>query len=98
MAGVRERIESKLQAMLAPETLAVIDESNQHHGHAAWRESGETHFRVSVCSAKFAGKSRIERQRLIYGILSEELAGPVHALAISARAPGEPLPAFTSES
>jgi BolA protein len=98
MAGVKERIESKLQSGLVPDALTVTDESNQHHGHAAWRESGETHFRVSVCSARFAGKSRIDRQRLIYGILSEELAGPVHALAISARAPGEPSPDEQSPS
>jgi BolA protein len=89
LAGIRERIEQKLRAALAPEALDVIDETNQHHGHAGWRESGETHFRVSIQSAAFTGKSRIERQRLVYGILFEELAGPVHALAISARAPGE---------
>ena len=90
MAGaVKARIESKLAAAFAPEQLEVEDETNQHHGHAGWRESGETHFRVSIRSAQFAGRSRVERQRAIYAVLSEELAGPVHALAISARAPGE---------
>lgn len=89
MAGIRERIEQKLRTAFVPEMLEVIDETNQHHGHAGWRESGETHFRVSIRAAIFAGKSRVDRQRLIYGILFEELAGPVHALAISARAPGE---------
>jgi BolA protein len=89
LTGIRERIEQKLRSALAPEALDVIDETNQHHGHAGWRESGETHFRVSIQSSAFTGKSRIERQRLVYGILVEELAGPVHALAISARAPGE---------
>jgi BolA protein len=89
LTGIRERIEQKLRSALAPEALDVIDETNQHHGHAGWRESGETHFRVSIQSSAFTGKSRIERQRLVYGILVEELAGPVHALAISASAPGE---------
>jgi BolA protein len=65
----------------------VIDESNQHHGHAGWRESGETHFRVEITARAFAGKSRVERQRAVYQVLSEELAGPVHALAVSANAP-----------
>jgi len=89
MASVKERIESKLTAALAPQELVVTDESNRHRGHAGWRESGETHFQVSIRSAQFAGKSRVERQRLVYGVLAEELAGPVHALAISARAPEE---------
>jgi BolA protein len=89
MDNVRTRIESKLKAAFAPDQLEVEDQTNQHHGHAGWRESGETHFRVSIRSAHFAGRSRVERQRAIYVVLSEELAGPVHALAISARAPGE---------
>jgi BolA protein len=90
MSGaVKARIESKLMAAFAPDQLEIEDQTNQHHGHAGWRESGETHFRVSIQSAQFAGRSRVERQRAIYAVLSEELAGPVHALALSARAPGE---------
>jgi BolA protein len=89
MGAVKTRIESKLAAAFAPDQLEVEDQTNQHHGHAGWRESGETHFRVSIRSAQFAGRSRVERQRAIYAVLAEELAGPVHALAISARAPGE---------
>ena len=87
--SVKQRIESKLQAALTPDHLSVVDESAQHRGHAGWREGGETHFRVSISSAQFAGKSRVERQRLVYRILAEEMAGPVHALAISAQVPSE---------
>jgi BolA protein len=87
--AVKARIEAKLKAAFAPEDLDVEDQTNQHHGHAGWRESGETHFRVSIRSARFAGQTRVQRQRSIYSVLSEELAGPVHALAISALAPGE---------
>ena len=93
MGGVKTRIETKLMAAFAPDELEVEDQTNQHHGHAGWRESGETHFRVSIRSAHFAGQSRVQRQRAIYAVLSEELAGPVHALALSARAPGEIEPA-----
>jgi BolA protein len=89
MSKVKQQIETKLRAAFAPTELDVIDETNQHHGHAAWRESGETHFRVLICSPAFTGKSRVERQRAIYGVLAEELAGPVHALALGVRAPGE---------
>src|SRR3982751_4336085 len=90
MSGaVKTRIESKPPATVAPDQWDFEDQTNQHHGHAGWRESGETHFRVSIRSAQFSGRSRVERQRAIYAVLSEELTGPVHALAISARAPGE---------
>lgn len=87
MGQVADRIESKLRAAFQPDALAVIDETNQHHGHAGWRESGETHFRVEITAQSFAGKSRVERQRAVYQVLAEELAGPVHALALSANVP-----------
>ena len=87
MGQVADRIQRKLRSAFEPEQLAVIDETNQHHGHAGWRESGETHFRVEITAAAFAGKSRVERQRAVYQVLAEELAGPVHALALTANAP-----------
>lgn len=87
MGKVADQIERKLRMAFQPETLAVIDETNQHHGHAGWRESGETHFRVEIVAKSFAGKSRVERQRAVYQVLAEELAGPVHALALTANAP-----------
>jgi BolA protein len=89
MAGVRERIEAKLTAALSPEALAVEDESHLHAGHAGHRPEGETHFRVYVTAAEFTGRSRLDRHRRVNAILAEELAGPVHALAVHATAPGE---------
>jgi BolA protein len=86
---VADRIRSKLQAAFAPARLAVTDDSARHKGHAGARPEGETHFTVEIVSAAFVGISRVERQRRIYGVLAEELAGPVHALSLSARAPGE---------
>jgi BolA protein len=87
--GMSERIERKLRAAFAPKTLIVTDDSHKHHGHSGWREGGETHFSVAVLSQAFAGKSRVERHRMVNATLAEELAGGVHALAISAKAPGE---------
>src|ERR1700753_1984707 len=87
MDSVKQRIEQKLRAAFEPEHLAVYDESAQHRGHAGHREGGETHFRVEIRAAQFIGQSRIERSRAIHRILAEELAGPVHALAISADIP-----------
>jgi BolA protein len=89
MTAITERITWKLTAAFAPLDLAVIDESQRHEGHAGWREGGETHFRVDIVSAAFAGKSRLERHRLVNAALAQELADRVHALAIAAKAPGE---------
>ena len=86
---VRSSILRKLTDALQPVTIEVIDESEQHHGHGGWREGGETHFRVRLVSAAFSGKSRVERHRIVNGLLADELKGRVHALAITAKAPGE---------
>jgi len=89
--SVKTRIETKLSASLNPEDLRVVDESHLHAGHAGHRPEGETHFRVYITSAGFIGLSRIERHRRVNEILAEELAGPVHALAVHPTAPGEPV-------
>jgi len=86
---VRTRITEKLSAAFAPQSLDVEDESHRHEGHSGHRPGGETHFRVHIVSEAFRGKSRIERHRMINQILSAELAGGVHALAIHANAPSE---------
>ena len=82
-------ITKKLTEAFAPQSLKVVDESHQHEGHAGSRPGGQTHFRVYIVSEAFKGKTRIERHRMINGILSDDLAGGVHALAIHAAAPGE---------
>lgn len=83
-------IRRKLEAALAPDELEIVDDSAKHAGHSGARPEGETHFTVSLVSRAFAGLSRVERQRRVYAVLAEEIAPDrVHALAISARAPGE---------
>jgi len=82
-------ITEKLTQAFTPESLRVVDESHQHEGHAGHRPGGQTHFRVYIVSEAFRGKSRIERHRMINGMLAGELQGGVHALAIHAHAPGE---------
>ncbi len=84
---VAETIETKLREAFAPVSLDVTDESHLHAGHVGARPEGETHFRVEIVSADFAECSRVERQRLVYGILRDELAGPVHALSVHATPP-----------
>jgi BolA protein len=89
MGSVRDRIESRLREKLAPLALQVSDDSHLHAGHAGARPGGESHFTVEIVSPRFAGLSRVARHRLVNDALAGELAGPVHALAIKARAPGE---------
>ncbi|MEN3951077.1 BolA family protein [Iodidimonas sp. SYSU 1G8] len=87
--SVAETIKSKLTDALAPSELQVIDESHKHKGHRGARPEGETHFHVVIVAERFAGMMRVARQRLVYGILADELAGPVHALSLETVAPGE---------
>ena len=77
-----ETIRAKLTTAFAPERLEVIDESERHHGHAGWREGGETHFKVVMRAAALNGMSRVERSRAVHRALADELAGRVHALAL----------------
>jgi BolA protein len=91
---VATRIEKTLAGALAPVSLEVIDESHHHAGHGHpddKRHGNESHFRVEVVSAAFAGKSRIDRHRMVNALLADELAAGLHALAVTARAPGEPV-------
>jgi BolA protein len=89
---VHDLITRKLTEAFRPESLRIVDESYQHEGHAGHRPGGESHFRVYIVAQAFAGKSRLERHRLVNGALAAELAGSVHALAIHAAAPDEPAP------
>ena len=89
MGRVTQAIRDKLTAAFQPERLEVVDDSARHAGHASAPGGGESHFNVVIVSGAFKGRSRIQRQRDVYTALSEELAGPVHALSIKAFAPGE---------
>ena len=90
MSGpVQLEMERLLTAAFSPTRLAVINDSASHHGHAGDDGSGESHFTVEIEAAAFAGKSRLERQRLVNRALGDIPGQRVHALAIKARAPGE---------
>lgn len=87
---VQQEIETLLRAALAPTRLNVINDSASHSGHMGDDGSGESHFTVVIESAQFTGKSRVERQRMVNRALGDIPGQRVHALAIKARAPGEP--------
>lgn len=86
---VAAEIAARLTAALSPSKLDVINDSAKHRGHMGDDGSGESHFTVVIESAAFAGKSRLERQRMVNRALGDIMVERVHALAIRATAPGE---------
>ena len=89
MNPVEQAIETKLRAAFSPEDLVVENDSHRHAGHAGSPGTGTSHFNVAMTAAAFDGLSRVDRQRRVYAVLADELAGPVHALALRLKAPGE---------
>ncbi|HTN60351.1 MAG TPA: BolA family protein [Devosia sp.] len=80
--SVKDTIADKLTHALEPTHLEVIDESELHHGHAGWREGGETHFRVRIATRHLEGKSRVAQHRAVMDALAAEIKAGVHALTI----------------
>ena len=77
---IADEMRARLQD-LEPVRLEVIDESEQHRGHAGWREGGQTHFRIRMASPRFAGLSRVARHRLVHATLGD-IVRRIHALAL----------------
>jgi BolA family transcriptional regulator, general stress-responsive regulator len=86
---IAAKIEAKLTQALNPARLTVRDDSNRHKGHAGHNPEGESHFHVEIVSAAFAGQSRVARQRMVYGILADEMKQRLHALALTTLTPEE---------
>ena len=85
MAVTAHEIEQRLRQSLAPTALQVLDESAQHAGHVGANGTGYgTHFRVRIASPQFAGKTRVQRHRLVYDALQDFMDQGLHALAIEA--------------
>jgi len=80
---------ARLNASLPQARIDLVDDSENHRGHGGYNPAGESHFTLRIESPSFAGKSRVERQRMIHAALGSLLDERVHALSISARAPGE---------
>jgi BolA family transcriptional regulator, general stress-responsive regulator len=89
MGATLNAIHDKLTSAFRPSRLEVHDDSDRHQGHAGARPGGESHFNVTIQAEAFRGQPKVARQRMVYRALSEELAGPVHALSVKALAPGE---------
>ena len=86
---IRNAIEAKITAALSPERLDIIDNSAKHAGHAGAHPEGESHFAVTVVAGAFEGQNQVQRQRLVYAALAEEMADHIHALELKTLTPGE---------
>ncbi len=86
MSDVKAELERRLVTALAPERLEVIDESEQHRGHAGYRPGGNTHFRVVLRASSLAGLDRVAQQRRVYAAVGDLMATPIHALRLDVKA------------
>jgi len=86
-----ERIRNVLERAFRDASVAVADDSARHAGHAGAR-NGAGHFIVRIESQDFAGRSRLERHRLVYAALAEMLPSEIHALNIEAVSPDDDSP------
>jgi BolA family transcriptional regulator, general stress-responsive regulator len=86
---VQDTIAEKLRRAFAPTELEVVNDSHRHAGHGGSPQTGESHFSVMVVSQAFAGRSRLERHRMVNAALADELAASVHALAVTTLTPDE---------
>jgi len=86
---IATEMRKRLDSALSPSRVELTDDSEKHRGHGGYNPAGESHFTLEIESAAFAGKSRVERQRMVYRALGDLLRERVHALSIRASAPGE---------
>ena len=77
-----------MRASLDADHVEVIDDSHLHAGHAGARDGGG-HFRALIVSARFAGMNRVERQRVVFAALAEEMGADIHALSMRTLTPDE---------
>jgi BolA protein len=81
------QLRTALERSLKPRSLDIVDDSARHAGHPGARGGG--HFRVTLVSDAFRGRSQLERHRLVYAAVASLMSTAVHALNIVARAPEE---------
>ena len=79
---VADEMRANLEEALSPTKLEIMDESEQHRGHAGYQEGGQSHFRVRISSPDFSALSRLERHRRIHAAIGPDLVSRIHALAI----------------
>lgn len=96
MRPIENKIRKKLMEALKPKTLEIINESAKHIGHVGnpitRSDDGteaETHFKIKIISDAFENKPLIQRHKMVYGIIDDEIKGPVHACSLETKTPNE---------
>lgn len=80
--SVTDEIITRLRDAFQPTRLEVVDDSENHRGHAGFQEGGESHFNVLIRAPAFEGRSRLARHRAVHEALGPDLIGRIHALAL----------------
>lgn len=81
--AIAPAMQQRLQDVLHPTYLEVLDESAAHAGHSGSNGTAfGSHFRVRIASPAFAGQGRVARHRLVYDALQDFIDQGVHAIAI----------------
>jgi len=86
MSEREKLIKQRLTEAFSPVQLELVDESHKHAGHPGARAGGG-HFVVTIVSSAFAGKTPIQRHRMVYDAMGDLMKKEIHALSINARAP-----------
>ncbi|MEP3297774.1 MAG: BolA family protein [Pseudoruegeria sp.] len=79
---IADEIHKRLMAEFNPQSLEILDESEQHRGHAGFQEGGQSHFRVRISAPVFGGMSRLARHRALHAAIGQDIIGQIHALAL----------------
>ena len=80
--SLSDRMKEKLINAFAPSFLDIRDDSHKHIGHAGHNGQGESHFHITIRAGAFDGKNRVEQQRMVYNVLTDELKSGIHALSL----------------
>lgn len=86
MSTRTDTIRQRLVEAFNPESLELMDESAKHAGHTG-NKAGGGHYLVTIESEAFAGKSTIQRHRMVYEALGDMMKHEIHALSIKALTP-----------
>ncbi len=80
--NIADQIHQRLTAEFSPNTLEILDESEQHRGHAGFQEGGQSHYRVRISAPVFADMTRLARHRAVHNAIGDDIIARIHALAL----------------
>lgn len=79
---IKDEMMKRLEDAFSPQTLDIIDESENHRGHSGYREGGQSHFHIKISATIFAEMGRVARERAIHKALGKDIIDRIHALSM----------------